>query len=188
MGESKSLDRAILIDDVDDTARIQRIEPKVMYQDRYVGSRLYRGTRPIEAYPWHAEHLPRANRLHCPLPRDFPFAKLDTIAVHVVARWDGSGRRSDLRVRKARVLLLRNDTSNLFFRWSRQAEQGDRYSPLQSLMRPTIWMSWQIVFVRRHINLIRGRRVKSMIPKDRRRNSEGTRRRVPRDSFVARYL
>jgi hypothetical protein len=120
---------------------MQRIKPEVMYRDRDLGSSLYRGTRPIEAHPWHAEHLPRANRLHCPLPRDFPSAKLDTIAVYVVPSWGGSGRRSDLRVREAGVLLLRNETSNLVFRWYREAEQGD----------PTLLRTWAL---RRRVQVV----------------------------------
>jgi len=131
MGEPKSLDRAILVDDVDDTARIPRIEPEVMYRDRYVGSRLYRSARPIEAHPWQVEHLPRANRQHCPLPCDFPFAKMNTIAVYVVARGHGRGGRSDLGVRKVRVPLIRNETSHLLFRWCRESEQGVPYPSLQ---------------------------------------------------------
>jgi hypothetical protein len=100
----------------------------VTYRNRNVGSNLYRGSRPMEAHPWHAEHSPCANRLYCPLPCNFSSAKLDTIVVYVVSDWHGGSGRSDIRVREARALLLRNETSNLIFRGFRQAEQGDRNS------------------------------------------------------------
>lgn len=101
VGEGKSLPWAFVMDDVDDATGVQRIEPEVTYQNRNLGSNLYRGTRPMKAHPSHAEHSPRTNRFRRPLPRTFASAKLNTIVVYVVPRWRGSGRRSDLRVREA---------------------------------------------------------------------------------------
>ena len=51
VGEAKPLHRTFLIDDVDDATSIQRVEPEVTYQNRNVGSDLYRGTRPIVPSP-----------------------------------------------------------------------------------------------------------------------------------------
>src|ERR1700677_3051576 len=65
-----------------------------------LGSDQYRGTRPMEVHPFHAEHSPCSNRPRCPLPRHFAAAKLNTIVVYVVARWDGSSRRPDIRYEK----------------------------------------------------------------------------------------
>jgi hypothetical protein len=101
VGKAEPLHGAFLIDDVHDATRIQRIEPEMMYQNRNVGSGLYRGTRPMEAHPWHTEHSPCANRLYCPLPCNVASAKLDTIVVHVVSRWHGDRGRSDIRVRES---------------------------------------------------------------------------------------
>src|SRR5258707_4215422 len=95
-----------------------------MYGNRNVGSDLYWGTRPMEAHPWHAEHSPCANRLYCPLPCTIASAKPNTIVVYVISRWGGRGGRSDLRVREACVLHLRNEASNIGVRWCRQAEIG----------------------------------------------------------------
>src|SRR5258708_39082941 len=80
----------------------------------------------MEVHPWHAEHSPCANRFCCSLPSTFAAAKLNTIVVHVVARWHCGGRRSDLRVREACVLHLRNEASNIGVRWCRQAEHVSR--------------------------------------------------------------
>jgi hypothetical protein len=87
IGEPKSLDGTILINEVNDPTRIQRIKSKVIYRNRNAGSDLYRGIRPIKAQPWHVEHLPCANRLLRPLPRDLASAKLDAIVVYVVPDW-----------------------------------------------------------------------------------------------------
>src|SRR4029077_6233665 len=76
--ETKSLHGPFFIDDVDDTTGIHRIKAEVSHRNRNIDSNLYRGTRPMEAHPGHAEHLPRANRLRCVPPRNFASAKLDT--------------------------------------------------------------------------------------------------------------
>src|ERR1700687_345997 len=55
----------------------------------------------MEAHPRHAEHFPCANRVRCPLPSIFAFAKLDTIVGYVVPGGDFGGRRSDLREARA---------------------------------------------------------------------------------------
>src|SRR5580704_1198220 len=59
VGKPESLrGAAFFIDDVDDATGIQRIEPEVTYGNRYVGSHLYRRTRPMDAHPRQAEHSP----------------------------------------------------------------------------------------------------------------------------------
>jgi len=70
----------------------------------------------MEAHPRQAEHSPYTNRFRCPPPRVFALAKLDAIVVYVVPRWRGGTRRSDLWVLEARILLLRDEASNLTLR------------------------------------------------------------------------
>src|ERR1700693_188 len=84
IGEPKSLDGTVLINDAYDPARIQRMESEVIYRHRNAGSNLYRGIRPIKAEPRNVEHLPVANRLLRSLPNHLACAKLDTIVVYVV--------------------------------------------------------------------------------------------------------
>jgi len=72
IGEAKSLHTAVLIDDIDDSTGVQRIEPEVTHQNRDIGSDLDRGAWPVESHPRHAKHLPGTNRLDCPLPTSAP--------------------------------------------------------------------------------------------------------------------
>jgi hypothetical protein len=98
IGEAKSLHGYFFLDDVDDAAGVQRIEPEMMDGNRHVSSDLYRGTRPMELHPRQVEHLPSMNGFRCPLPGIFAFAKVNTIVVYVVARWRSGGRPSNFWV------------------------------------------------------------------------------------------
>jgi hypothetical protein len=128
VGEPKPLGGTILIDDVNDAAGVQRVEPEMMHGDRKVSSGLYRSTRPIQAHPGDIEHLPSGDRRDCPAPRNRAFSKLDSIVVHVVPTWEVTCRRADFQVREAGASLLDNKTPDLGFRWCRQTEQRVPYS------------------------------------------------------------
>jgi len=101
IGKAESLYGAFFIDNLDDATGIQRIEPEVMYGNRYVGSDQNGGTRPMKFHPRHAEHFPCSNRFSCTPPRILAFAQLDAIVVYVVTRWRGGDRRSDYWIREA---------------------------------------------------------------------------------------
>jgi len=82
--KTKSGDRAVFFDDVDNASSVQRTESEVMYQHCDVSSHLDWGIRPAEPYPRHVEHLPSSNSGYRSMPNNLTAAKQNAIAIYVV--------------------------------------------------------------------------------------------------------
>lgn len=95
VSETKPLDGAVLIDDINDAAGVQRMEPEIMHRNRNLGSHLYRSDGLIQVHPRDIEPLPPADRRDCPAPRNLAFSKENAIVVHVVPSRDVTERRAD---------------------------------------------------------------------------------------------
>jgi hypothetical protein len=122
-GKAVATNRAVLIDHVHDTSGIQGMESEVPDQNRNRCTDFDRRGRRVKTDPRDIEYLPFTDRLCGSTPGALAPAEENTIAIYVAPTRHVNVGSTNLGIGKGRILLLRNKSPKILFRWFFQAKQ-----------------------------------------------------------------